>query len=122
MRFSSAQYVAAIAALRDGMQQLVPDGRNCRICHGTDHQAWECGHNPLRAMAICADVAQGAAALHDRLHTIEDAMNDADQSEPIAAWREDVHEVLHHLAGYGTVMGHRVGPASAVLPEGVANE
>jgi hypothetical protein len=40
-------YEEAILALLDGMRQLTPDGENCRICHDSGHQAWECHHNPL---------------------------------------------------------------------------
>ena len=116
MRFTASQYDQAIEALRDAREQLAPDGCCCRICHDTGHQAWECGHNPLLAMATCEGVARQAAELHDRLHAIVNAMDDSDQSEAIAAWREDSHDFLHHLAGHDSFMGHRVGPASTVWP------
>jgi hypothetical protein len=117
VRFTPSQYDQAIKALFDGRGQLVPDGLCCGICHDTGHQAWECGHNPLRAMATCESTARAAADLHDRLHTIEDAMNDADQSEALAIWREDAHDFLHYLAGHNIYMGHQVGPASISLPD-----
>lgn len=109
MRFTASQYDQAIAALRDGRDQLAPDGFCCHICHDTGHQAWECGHSPLLAMATCENVATQAMALHDRLHAIEDAMDSEDQSETLAAWREDMHDFLHHLGGYG--------PSNVVMPD-----
>lgn len=115
MRFTQEQYDRATAALRDGREQLAPDGRSCRICHDTGHQAWECGHNPLFAVATCEDVAREAQGLHDRLHAIEEKMNDADQADALADWREDAHTFLHYLVGYDAVMGWRIGPARAVL-------
>jgi hypothetical protein len=117
MRFTASQYDQAIKALFDGRTQLTPDGHCCRICHDTGHQAWECGHNPLLAMATCEGIARAAETLHDRLHVIEEAMHDSPQSEEIADWREDAHDLLHHLAGHDIHMGHQVGPASVSLPE-----
>ena len=43
-------YIEAIKALRKGMLQLEPDGKNCSICGDNDHQAFECHLNPLVAM------------------------------------------------------------------------
>lgn len=117
MRFTAAQYDQAAEWLRDGRDQLRPDGGVCRICHDSGHQAWECGHNPLRAMVVCAGVAAQASALHDRLHAIEEAMNDADQSEALATWREEAHDFLHGLAGFVSHMGHQLGPASVMSPD-----
>jgi hypothetical protein len=117
VRFTASQYDQAIADLAVAREQLVPDGLCCRICHDTGHQAWECGLNPLLAMATCEGVALAAAVLHERLHTIEDAMHDSDQSGEIADWREDAHAFLHHLAGHDIHMGHQVGPASVALPD-----
>ena len=91
MRFTKEQYEAAIAALHDAMGQLEPDGRVCTICNDSGHQAWECGHNPLRAMAMCEEIAKNSDTLH---------------------------ETLHRLAGYDIHMGHQMGPASIVLPDG----
>ena len=117
MRFSEHQYDQAIEALGSAREQLVPDACCCRICHDTGHMAWECGHNPLRAAAICEDLSQQAELLHTRLHAIEDAMDSEDQAEAIALWREDVHDFLHYLAGHNIVMGHQVGPGNVVVPE-----
>lgn len=116
MRFSKEQYEKAIANLQDGMKQLAPDGRCCVICHDTGHQAWECGHNPLLAMATCEGVAKSSARLHDELHEIEARMDAMNVDEAIAGWREDAHEHLHMLAGYQMHMGERIGPAKVVVP------
>lgn len=116
MRFTKEQYERASANLRDGMAQLAPDGRCCAICHDTGHQAWECGHNPLLAMATCAGVAKSSDELHRRLHAIEDRMDSEDVADDLAAWREDAHEHLHMLAGHDIRMGEQVGPAKVVLP------
>ena len=119
MRFTAVQYDRAIEALREAREQLVPDGQVCRICHDTGHQAWECGHNPLLAMAACEEIAKQARGQHDRLHEIESALDQSDQSAALADWREDAHAFLHYLAGYDQTMGVRVGPARVVAPEEV---
>lgn len=70
MRFTTTQYNTAIQALWDGSCQLEPDGQNCSICSDTDHQAWECHHNPLLAMELvtyyrcfhCGELFKGDAA------------------------------------------------------------
>lgn len=116
MRFTAAQYDAAIEALVAAKGQLVPDVQCCRICHDTDHQAWECGHNPLYAMHVCENLAADSLKAHERLHAIEEKMNVADQPAALVDWREDVHTLLHYLAGYDHWMGRRVGPARVVLP------
>ena len=116
MRFTAAQYDAAIEALVLAKEQLVPDARCCRICHDTGHMAWECGHNPLYAMSVCIGLVPDASKAHERLHAIEEKMSPADQPAAIADWREDVHALLHYLAGYDHWMGRRVGPARVVLP------
>lgn len=121
MRFTAHQYDQAIAALREGREQLQPDTHCCRICHDTGHQAWECGHNPLLAMATCDGISRAAAVLHDRLHVIEAAMHESSQDAEIAEWHEDVHDLLHHLAGHDSLMGHRVGPAGVSLPDALPN-
>ncbi len=41
------EYQKAIKILKLGIKQLIPDGRCCIICGDTNHQAWECHHNPL---------------------------------------------------------------------------
>lgn len=118
MRFSRAQYENAIDALRDAMEQLKPDGRCCVICHDSGHQAWECGHNPLVAMAICEAIAKSSGELHDQLHAIEDRMDSENVDDELAGWREDAHEHLHMLAGHNSHMGVGIGPARVVLPDG----
>ena len=117
MRFTAAQYDHAIASLALAREQLSPDGRHCRICHDTGHQAWECGHNPLIAMAACEEIARQAIELHDRIHMIEDALNDSDQAGELADWREDVHTYLHYTAGFDHVLGSRLGPTAIVMPQ-----
>lgn len=66
--FTTHQYDKAIEALQLGRQQLEPDGRNCMICGDGDHQAWECHHNPLRAMRLLMVIHQQSHELHDSLH------------------------------------------------------
>ena len=120
MRFTVVQYDRAIEALRAARKQIAPEDGFCflcRICADAGHQAWECGHNPLLAMATCEEVARHALGLHVRLDTIEEKMNDSDQSEALADWREDVRALLHHLAGYDRDLGSRVGPACFVVPQ-----
>lgn len=90
MRFTAEHYDQAIQALQDGKTQLEPNGACCHICGDGGHQAWECGFNPLRAMALCAGIARDSEALH---------------------------ESLHYLAGYEVHFGHLVGPRGVVAPE-----
>lgn len=49
--WSVGDYLSALGALQEGLKQLKPDGCNCSICGDSDHQAWECRHNPLVKMA-----------------------------------------------------------------------
>jgi hypothetical protein len=70
MRFTSEQYEVAIQDLQSGRHQLEPDGRNCTICGDSGHQAWECGRNPLLAIAMCRQIADNASVLHDTLHSL----------------------------------------------------
>lgn len=120
MRFTRAQYDAAIKALVAGKEQIAPDGLLCRICLDTGHQAWECGHNPLYAMSVCSPIATLALELHARLHTIEEEMNDSDQTDSLMDWREDVHEFLHYAGGWNAPMGQLVGPAHVVMAQEAA--
>lgn len=90
MRFTREQYDEAIAHLHQAAAQLAPDGRCCAICGDSGHQAWECGSNPLLAMAICEKVAKASEALH---------------------------ESLHYLAGYDSHLGETSGPAKIILPD-----
>ena len=89
MRFTAEQYDAAIKALQDAKSQLEPDGRCCVVCGDSGHQAFECGWNPLVAVAICRTITKQA---------------------------DDLHETLHTLAGYDTCMGEQVGPARVKEP------
>jgi hypothetical protein len=71
MIFTKRQYEHAIRALQDGMKQLEPDGNECSVCGDSDHQAWQCHHNPLRAMAWCEAVHKHCYELHESLHWLE---------------------------------------------------
>lgn len=46
-RPTKEDYEKMIRDLQDGMSQLEPDGKGCAVCGDSDHQAWECHHNPL---------------------------------------------------------------------------
>ncbi len=118
MSFTIAQYDAAIEALVAAKEQLVSDGQCCRICHDTEHQAWECGHNPLYAMRVCDALVIPSLRLHEQLHAIEEKMDSADQTEALAEWREDIHTFLHYVAGFDAVRGRQIGPARVLfVPE-----
>jgi hypothetical protein len=114
MRFTIVQYEKAIAHLRDAMAQLEPDGHGCHCCGGSGHQAFECGHNPLVAMAMCEGVAQTAENLHELVHTL----GENPSIESLRAVVDRLHENLHVLAGYNTYMGVQIGPARVVIPIG----
>ena len=88
MRFTAEQYDKAIADLELAKAQLEPDGNCCAVC-GSGHMAWDCGHNPLVAVALC---------------------------QRIAAESEALHETLHYLAGHDSAFGVQVGPAKVILP------
>ena len=119
MRFTAAQYDAAIEALTTAKGQLAPDGQCCHICGDSGHMAWECGHNPLFAMGVCEDLVASAIKTHKQVHAVEEKMNDSDQSEALADWHEEAHELLHYLAGYDSHFGRQVGPARVMLPDGL---
>lgn len=91
MRYTAAQYDEAIAALTAGRTQLEPDGKECAICGHEDHQAFECGHNPLVAMAACEQVSRQA---------------------------HELHETLHWMSGFDFHMCVQLGPAKVHVPEG----
>lgn len=110
-RFDERQYREAIENLSDGHKQLEPDGRGCVICGGSGHQAWECGHNPLHAMALCQEVARRANRMHDRMHEITQN-HVVDES-----FQDDMHEFLHWCIGVYGQMGHMIGPRVIVLPD-----
>lgn len=112
-RFTDEQYDKAIRHLQDARTQLEPNGHGCHCCGGSGHQAFECGHNPLVAMAMCRDIAEHAAKMHEHLHAF-----DVDHATP-SQLREIVdtaHELVHTLAGMNTYMGVQTGPARVVLP------
>lgn len=113
MRFTNEQYDKAIAHLQEARTQLEPNGNGCHCCGGSGHQAFECGHNPLVAMAMCVDVATHADVLHDIVHRLGDNPN-AGMIEQATINR--LHAFLHHLSGACTYMGSQVGPKRVVLP------
>lgn len=89
MRFTAYQYDKAIEALQDAKKQLEPDGGYCAVCGDSGHMAYECGHNPLVAVAMCKGIADGS---------------------------EKLHEMLHTLAGWDQAFGVQLGPARVVVP------
>jgi len=89
-RFTKQQHLSAAQDLLIACEQLAPDGKPCLICGDISHQAFECGRNPLVAMAIC---------------------------QKIAAESEALHESLHSLAGFRSLMGEQTGPAKVILPQ-----
>ena len=112
MRFTVDQYDKAIAHLHDAKGQLEPDGHGCHCCGDSGHQAFECGHNPLVAMAMCEAIAEHADKLHDHVHTL----GDRPSVGVLRALVERLHEHLHALAGHDRYMGEQTGPARVVLP------
>ena len=72
MRFTVEQYDAASAHLQDARTQLEPDGHCCHCCADSGHQAFECGRNPLVAMAMGIRIVDRATALHDIIHALGD--------------------------------------------------
>lgn len=95
-RFTDEQYAKAIAHLQDARTQLEPNGHGCHCCGDSGHQAFECGHNPLVAMAMCKGIVDRATALHDIIH----ALGDMPCGGPLAlATIERLHEFMHTLTG-----------------------
>lgn len=90
MRFTDEQYREAIDVLSNARTQLEPNGDNCHCCGDSGHQAFECGFNPLVAVALCGQIAAQSGVLHDTLHV---------------------------LAGYATHMGEQLGPARVATLE-----
>lgn len=105
MRYTIKQYEAAIESLREAMQQLEPDGRNCTCCGDSGHQAFECGFNPLVAMETCKKVATDARQFHEEMHG--GAKFNA---------RAVLHNLVHYLGGWDTHMGETIGPARIRFP------
>lgn len=89
MRFTEYQYDQAIEAMQLAKQQLDPDGHCCAVCGDSGHMAFECGANPLVAVAMCREMAKGA---------------------------DELHETLHRIAGYDQSFGVQLGPARMHLP------
>jgi hypothetical protein len=89
MRFTAEMYDRAIENLALAKQQLEPDGNPCSVCSDSGHMAFECGHNPLVAVAFCRTIAETSEALHEQLH-----------------W----------LAGLDQAFGVQLGPARVVAP------
>lgn len=88
MRFTKDQYERAIDAMTAAKEQLEADGRNCAVCGDSGHQAFECGHNPLVAVAMCNQIVTES---------------------------EKLHESLHLLGGWEQAFGVQLGPAHIVL-------
>jgi hypothetical protein len=114
MRFTDAQYQKAIDHLEAARTQLEPNGNGCHCCGGSGHQAFECGHNPLVAMAMCEGIAKRSDTLHDYLHLVGD---DPPLTDACAAL-ERLHDFMHTLSGACTYMGVQSGPARVHLPDG----
>lgn len=111
MRFTREQYEKAQGDIADAMGQIEPNGHGCHVCGDSGHVAYECGSNPLFAMATCKAIAARARELHDELHALEGRADSECVDGPIAEWRERMHEFLHYLGGFDTYMGERTGPA-----------
>ena len=90
MRFTAEQYDAAIENLKLAKQQLEPDRNCCSVCGDSGHMAWECGFNPLAAVAMCVEVSKTAETFHDQMH-----------------W----------LSGWYSAFGVQLGPRRMVLDE-----
>jgi len=88
MRFTAKQYDDAITHLHHAKKQLESDGNCCAVCGDSGHMAFECGFNPLVAVLICKQIADGSAHLH---------------------------EILHYLSGFDQAFGVQLGPAKVVL-------
>jgi hypothetical protein len=90
MRFTIEAYDRAIESLTAAKKQIEPDGNECACCGDGGHQAFECGHNPLVAVAICQSIAKNSDTLHDTLH-----------------W----------LSGHDFAFGVQLGPARVIHPQ-----
>lgn len=86
-------YDKAIEALQEARKQLFDgtQGEGCGVCGGA---CWpdHCGHNPMYAVLLCKKIADESVELHN---------------------------ALHYLAGFRTLMGEQVGPASICIYEPV---
>lgn len=117
MRFTHEQYQKAIEHITDASTQLEPNGNGCHCCGDSGHQAFECGWNPLLAVAMCHDIAKRAEELHAQMHALDIEAMPLRRDVPIEVENahgkllEELHEFLHHLAGHNTRMGEQTGPA-----------
>lgn len=89
--FSVQQYDQAIESLKAARQQHVDGvtGNGCHVCGGNCHPDF-CGFNPLYAMHLCNEIKKQS---------------------------NDLHETLHYLSGFNTLMGEATGPAAVQMPE-----
>lgn len=90
MRFTKEQYDNAIENLQLAKQQLEQEAHPCTVCGDSGHLAYECGFNPLVAVAMCNSIAKGSEVLHDTLHL---------------------------LCGYEQAFGAQLGPRRIVPPQ-----
>lgn len=92
MRFTVSQYDEAIEALQNARQQILDNtaDQGCSVCGGNCHPD-SCGFNPLYAMHLC---------------------------QQIKIQSNELHETLHTLSGYDSMMGETTGPAKIVMPGG----
>lgn len=121
MRFTKAHYERAIRDLTDAMTQLEPNGNGCHCCGDSGHQAFECGWNPLVAMALCEHIASNANNLHDKVHAqVDDRTKPLTTRQLVDHYRliiEEHHEFFHYLAGHNFRMGYQEGPARVRPPK-----
>lgn len=69
--FTVEEYHEAIEALRRATYQLQPDGKPCACCGDSDHQAFECHHNPLVMMAEAERLTDEIDRIHEIAHAKE---------------------------------------------------
>lgn len=119
MRFTAAQYDEAIENLKLAKAQLASDGNPCEVCGCSSHMAFECGHNPLVAMEVCAATVEAATRCHDMVHAHEEV---AEADRVPRPWpdilRVHLHHFLHWATGFDTAFGVQRGPAKVVRPAG----
>lgn len=89
--FTVKQYDQAIEYLKSARQQHLEGttGNGCGVCGGNCHPD-TCGWNPLYAMHLCNEIRKQSS---------------------------DLHETLHYLSGFNTLMGEPYGPAAVQIPE-----
>lgn len=141
--FTAFQYETALADLAAAKTQLVADANPCAVCGDGSHMAFECGFNPLVAMRLARLAADKAFAAHFSLHAHEeglsrvaceaegckegyvlgkgadgepeacDACNGDGFTDPVP---DEVHNLLHWLAGFDQAFGVQLGPARVIMP------